>query len=66
MAKKFMNLLAAMAFIGGATTLFAQEVAKPTKTGEGTLMVQDKNCGEEVIAVVLSGQAISSEKLKDF
>jgi hypothetical protein len=78
MAKKFMNLLAAMAFIGGATTLFTQEVAKPTKTGEGTLMVQDKNYllkhalayettmdEAERIVVVLSGQAISAEKLKE-
>ena len=62
--------------IGGAATLFAQE--KAAKAGEGTLMVQDKNYplthalayettinDAEVIAVVLSGQAISSEKLKE-
>jgi hypothetical protein len=72
-----MGLLAGMAVIGGAVTLFAQEGAKPAK-GEGTLMLQDKNYPlthalayetiineEEVIAVVLSGQAISSEKLKE-
>lgn len=78
MAKKFMSLLAAMAVIGGAATLFAQEGAKPAKTGEGTLMIDGKNYPlthalayettineEEVIAAVLSGQAISSEKLKE-
>lgn len=58
-----------------ASTLVAQE--KTAKTGEGTLMLQDKNFtlshalayetetnGEDVIAVVLTGQAISSEDLK--
>ena len=76
MTKKFISLLAAMGVIGGAATLFAQE--KAAKAGEGTLMVQDKNYplthalayettinDAEVIAVVLSGQAISSEKLKE-
>jgi hypothetical protein len=78
MAKKFMSLVAGMAVIGGAATLFAQEGAKPAKAGEGTLMVEGKNYPvthalayettineEEVIAVVLSGQAISREKLKE-
>jgi hypothetical protein len=78
MTKKFIVLLAGMAVIAGATTLFAQEGPTPPKAGEGTLMLQDKNYslthalayettinGEEVIAVVLSGQAISSEKLKE-
>jgi hypothetical protein len=77
MTKKFMNLLTATAAIGAAT-LFAQEAAKSTKTAEGTLMVQDKNYAlthalayettindAEMIAVVLSGQAISSEQLKE-
>jgi hypothetical protein len=77
MAKKFMTLLAGMAVIGGAATLFAQEGAKPAKTGEGTLMIDGKNYplthalayettinDEELIAVVLSGQPISSEELK--
>ena len=75
MAKKFKSLLAGLAVIGGAATLFAQEGAKPA---EGMLMLQDKNYPlthalayettineEEMIAVVLSGQAISSEKLKE-
>jgi hypothetical protein len=75
MAKKFITLLAAAAAIGIAT-LFAQEPGT-AKAGEGTLMVQDKNYplthalayettikGDEVIAVVLSDQAISSEQLK--
>jgi hypothetical protein len=77
MAKKFITLLTGIAVIGGAATLFAQEGAKPAKAGEGTLMLQDKNYslthalayettinGEDAIAVVLSGQAISSEDLK--
>jgi hypothetical protein len=65
-----------MVFIGGATTLFAQQDAKPANVGEGTLMVKGKNYplknavayettidGEEGIAVVLSGPTISSEKI---
>ena len=73
MARKFISLLAAMSAIGGAATLFAQ-----AKAGEGTLMVQDKNYPlthalayettmdeAERIVVVLSGQAISAEKLKE-
>src|SRR5882724_5666374 len=78
MAKKFVSALAGIAFIGGATTLFAQDEAKQAKAGEGTLMVSGKNYPlkhalayettsneEEVIAVVLSGQPVSSEKLKE-
>src|SRR6266581_237370 len=77
MIKKFMRLLTALALIAGAATLFAQEGAKPAKAAEGTLMLQGKNYPlthalayettineEEVIAVVLSGQAIPGEKLK--
>jgi hypothetical protein len=77
MAKKFMSLLAGMAVIGGAATLFAQEESKPPKAGEGTLMIDGKNYSlthalayettindEELIAVVLSGQPVSSEELK--
>ncbi|HWM26202.1 MAG TPA: hypothetical protein VNP98_15405 [Chthoniobacterales bacterium] len=73
MVKKFVSLLAAAAVIGGGATLFAQGGAK---SGEGTLSLQDKNYtlshglayetevnGENVIAVVLSGQAISNEDL---
>ncbi len=72
-----MGLLAGMAVIGGAVTLFAQG-AKPAKAAEGTLMVDGKNYplthalayettinDEELIAVVLSDQPISSEKLKE-
>src|SRR6266496_5695482 len=75
MAKKFKSLLAGLAVIGGAAALFAQGGPKPA---EGTLMLEDKNYplthalayettinDEELIAVVLSGQAISSEKLKE-
>jgi len=78
MAKKFLNLLAGIAVISGAAVLFAQQQPKPAKTAEGTLMVDGKNYPltyalayettineEEVIAVVLSGQAISSDKLKE-
>ena len=69
MATKFINLLVATIALGGAATLFAQ-----AKAGEGTLSLEDKNNtlshalayeakanGEDVIAVVLSGQAISAE-----
>jgi hypothetical protein len=75
MAKKLISLLAFTAGIGIAT-LVAQE--KAAKAGEGTLMVQDKNYPlkhalayetrmdeAERIVVVLSGQAISAEKLKE-
>ncbi len=75
MIKKFIVLLAIMAVIGAGATLFAQGGPKPA---EGMLMLQDKNYPlthalayettineEEVIAVVLSGQAITSEKLKE-
>jgi len=78
MAKKFMGLLAPLVVIGSTATLFAQEGAKPAKAAEGTLMLQGKNYPlthvlayettvneEEVIAVVLSGQAIPGEKLKE-
>jgi hypothetical protein len=67
-----------MAVIAGAAMVFAQEGAKPAKAAEGTLMLQGKDYplthalgykttvnNEEVIAVVLSGQAISNEKLKE-
>jgi hypothetical protein len=76
MVKKFMSLLAATAAIGIAT-LVAQQPG-PAKDGGGTLMVQDKNYPlthalayettmdeAERIVVVLSGQAISAEKLKE-
>jgi hypothetical protein len=78
MAKKFMRLLTRLVVIGSTATLFAQEGAKPAKAAEGTLMLQGKNYPlahalayettvneEQVIAVVLSGQAIPSEKLKE-
>src|SRR5947208_11945336 len=77
-AKKFIGLLVALVVIGSTGTLFAQEGAKPAKAAEGTLMLQGKNYPlthalayettvneEEVIAVVLSGQAIPGEKLKE-
>ena len=73
---KFVSVLTAIAVIGTAATLFAQEGTKPANVGEGTLMVKGKNYplknaaayettvdGEEGIAVVLSGPTISSEKL---
>jgi hypothetical protein len=73
MARKFMSLLGMMAAIG-ISTLLAQGGAK---AGEGTLSLEDKNYslsnavayettvnGEEAIAVVLSGQAISNEDLR--
>lgn len=60
----------------GAVALFAQD--ETTKTGGGTLMLEKKNYAlkhalayettiddEPAIAVVLSGQAVSSQKLKE-
>ena len=77
MAKKLIGLVAGIAVIGGSAKLFAQEGAKPASVGEGTVMVKGKNYSlthvlayetkfndEEIIAVVLSGQAVSSEDLK--
>ena len=74
MIKKFVSLLAALVMMSGGVTLLAQEGAK---TGEGTLMMQDKNYtlshalayestvnGEEAVTVVLTGQAISGADLK--
>jgi hypothetical protein len=74
MVKKFVSLLAAIAVVGGGATVFAQGGAK---AGEGTMMLEDKNYtlshalayettvnGEDAIAVVLSGQAITAEDLK--
>src|SRR6266481_2351501 len=78
MTNKLMSLLTGIAVLGGGAMLLAQQGANQTKTGERTLMVSGKNYplthalayetkvnGEEVIAVVLSGQAVSSEKLKE-
>src|SRR5437773_4592656 len=75
MTKKSMCLIA-IASAMGALTLFAQEGT--TKSGEGTLMLEKKSYplkhalayettidNEQAIAVVLSGQAVSSEKLKE-
>src|SRR5688572_10230838 len=74
MIKKFVSLLVGMAVTGGGAAIFAQGGAK---AGEGKLMLQDKDYtlshalayetavnGEEAIAVVLSGQAITAEDLK--
>jgi hypothetical protein len=78
MTNKLFGLVAGIAFIGSSATFFAEEPSEPAKAGEGTMMLQDKNYSlthalayettineEEVITVVLSGQAISSEKLKE-
>src|SRR6266404_1040326 len=75
MTKKFMCLVAIVSAMG-VLTLVAQEGA--TKASEGTLMLEKKNYplkhalayettidDEQAIAVVLSGQAVSSEKLKE-
>src|SRR6266436_3337541 len=75
MTKKFMCLIAIVSAMG-AITLFAQEGA--TKASEWTLMLEKKNFplkhalayettinDEEAIAVVLSGQPVSSDKLKE-
>ena len=78
MTKKLMGLVAGIVVIGGSAMLFAQEGIKPANVGEGTLMLKGKNYplknaaayetsvdGEEGIAVVLSGPAISGEKLNE-
>jgi hypothetical protein len=67
-----------MTVICGSATLLAQDGAQPANVGEGTLMLKSKNYplknavayettvdGEEGVAVVLSGPAISSEKLNE-
>jgi hypothetical protein len=75
MTNKFMCVVAIVSAIAGMM-VFAQEAT--TKAGEGTLMLDKKNFplkhalayemtidNEQAIAVVLSGQAVSSEKLKE-
>jgi hypothetical protein len=75
MTKRFMCVIAMVSGVG-AVTLFAEEGA--TKAGEGTLMLEKKTYplkhvlayettidSEQMIAVVLSGQAIAGEKLKE-
>jgi hypothetical protein len=75
MTKKFMRVVATVSAMG-ALTLFAQEGT--TKAGEGTLMLETKTYplkhalayettidNEDAIAVVLSGQAVAGEKLKE-
>src|SRR5262245_57808093 len=75
MIKKFMCLIAIVSCMS-ALTLFAQEGTP--KAGEGTLMLEKKDYplkhaiayettidNEPAIAVVLSGQAVAGEKLKE-
>ncbi len=75
MTRKFMCVVAIVSAMG-ALTLFAQEGT--TKAAEGTLMLEKKTYplkhalayettidNEPAIAVVLSGQPVSSEKLKE-
>jgi hypothetical protein len=75
MTKKFMCLFATVSAMS-AVTLFAQEGT--TKAAEGTLMLEKKTYplkhalayeatidDEQAITVVLSGQAVSSETLKE-
>src|SRR6478736_5962130 len=78
MTNKLIGLVAGIAVIGSSATLFAQEGTKPANVGEGTLMLKSKSYplknavayettvdGEEGIAVVVSGPAISNEKLNE-
>src|SRR6478672_5175282 len=78
MTNKFIAFLVVMTVICGSATLFAQDGAKPANVGEGTLMLKSKNYplknavayettvdGEEGIAVVVSGPAISNEKINE-
>jgi hypothetical protein len=75
MTKKFICLISVVSAMG-AMTLFAQQGT--TKAGEGTLMLEKKKYAlkhalayettidnEPAVAVVLSGQAVSKEKLKE-
>ncbi len=75
MIKKIICLIAVVSAMG-ALTLFAQQ--ETTKANEGTLMLEKKNYplkhalayettldNEPAVAVVLSGQAVSNEKLKE-
>ncbi|MFN2508826.1 MAG: hypothetical protein ABR589_08650 [Chthoniobacterales bacterium] len=75
MAKRFMCLLITVSAVG-AVTLFAQEGT--TKPAEGTLILEKKTYplkhalayettidNEDAITLVLSGQAVASEKLKE-
>jgi hypothetical protein len=74
MRKKFMCVVAIVSAMA-AMVLFAQEAS--IKTGEGTLMLEKRKYplkhalayettidNEQAIVVVLSGQAVSSDKLK--
>jgi hypothetical protein len=78
MVKKFVGVLAGMAIIGCAATLFAQESGKPAKAAEATLKLEKKSYtlthalayettidSEDAIVVVLSGQPVSGEELKE-
>jgi hypothetical protein len=73
---KIFVCMAAIVSAMSAMTVFAEEGT--TKTGEGTLMLEKKNYplkhalayettidNEQAIAVVLSGQAVAGEKLKE-
>src|SRR6266446_563307 len=75
MTKKFMSLIAIVSAMS-AVTLFPQEAT--IKVGEATLMLEKKTYplkhalayettidNEQAIAVVLSGQAVAGEKLKE-
>ena len=75
MTKKFLCVVATISVMG-AFTLFAQEGT--TKAGEGTLMLEKKNYplkhaiayettidNEPAIAVLLSGQAVAGQNLKE-
>ncbi len=80
MVKKFICLFAALAVSSFAAALPGQDKDQPAagKPVEGALVIDEKNYplphalayattidDEEIIAVVLSGQAVSSEQLKD-
>jgi hypothetical protein len=78
MTNKLIGLVAGIGVISSSATVFAREGTEPANVGEGTLMLKGKNYplkhavayettvnGEEGIAVVVSGQAVSSEKLNE-
>ena len=78
MINKFITVLVVMAVIAGSATVFGQKGMNSANVSEGTLMLKGKEYllknavayetavdGEEGSAVVVSGPAVSSEKLKE-
>jgi hypothetical protein len=78
MKRLFALLMCVVAIVSAADAVMLLAQEGTTKAGEGTLMLQNKNYplkhalayettidNEQAIAVVLSGQAVAGEKLKE-